>query len=431
METGLSILFKDITLHIIYVAAIIIFFFSLSGKIKYGFVFLIFLLPLQNIFTKLQQLPFGKDIPNLLLLAMTLGWFFNKISKNQQIFGKSSLNIILILYCFYTYFTLWRGTFYFDLPAPLSIVDPRFQAWKNYMVFPLLFLVGFNNIKDRKELVRLFVFMCLAMVLMNRSTLVEIKNASSWFSRTKFHGTFEWLGANEVAAFYASYTAVLIGVFLFIKRRLWKILLGALILINLYCIIFLFSRGEYLAILGAFFLIGLFRQRILLAIVVLVLLFWQVILPQKVVERIKYTEEEGQLDQSAEKRIEYWQETMEYFKQSPIIGVGFNVKTYIGSQKDTHNLYIRTLAEQGIIGLFFLLTIWFIAFKRAIKLFKRTNDRFFKGLGLGFAACVVAVMVGNLFGDRWTYLPLGAYFWIFLAMVERGNLITDKELKHF
>jgi len=429
MSTGVGALFKNLALYTVYLTAIIVFFLSFSGKIKYGFSFLIFLIPLQNVFLKLQELPFGKDIPNLLLLAMILGWFFDKISKGKQIFGKSSFNVLLIFYCFYTYFTLWHGTIYFDLPAPLSITEPRFQTWKNYMVLPLLFFVGFNNVKDRKELARFFVFICLAMVLMNRSTLVEIRDASSWVSRSKFKGSFAWLGANEVAAFYATYTFVLLGIFLYVKKNLWKVLLAVLIVMNLYCVLFLFSRGAYLATLAAFSLIGFFRNKIILVFVAFLLIFWQVILPQKVVERINFTEVEGEMDQSAEKRIEYWQETMQYFKQSPIIGVGFNVKTYIGSQRDTHNLYIRTLAEEGIIGLLFLLTIMFLALKRGLRLFKKAQDRFLKGLGLGFAACVLAVIVGNCFGDRWTYLPVGAYFWIFLAMVERGNVITDAELR--
>lgn len=429
MGTGLGILLKDTTLYIAYAAAIIAFFFSLSGKIKYGLIFLIFLLPLQNIFEKLQQLPFGKDIPNLILLAMILGWLINSSSKNKPIFEKNPFNTLLILYCLYTYFTLWYGSLYFNFPLPLSITEPRFQTWKNYIMLPLLFFIGFNNTKNKKELVTFFIFMCLVMVLMNRNTLADIKNASSWLSRAKFHGTFEWLGANEVAAFYASYTAVLIGIFFFIKKSLWKILLGLLIVVNLYCLVFLFSRGEYLAILVALFLIGLFRYRIILILIVLTIVSWQTILPQRVVERIQFTEVEGQLDKSASKRIKYWDETMGYFAQSPIVGVGFNVKAYLGSGKDTHNLYIRTLAEQGIIGLLFLLGIWLTALKRGMQLFKRTNDKFFKGLGLGFTACVMAVMVGNFFGDRWTYLPLGAYFWVFLAMVERANLITDEELK--
>ncbi len=424
---GIRILLNNIALYAIYSAVIYIFFLSIFGKIKYGLIFLIFLLPLQNVFAKLQELPFGKDIPNLILLAMTLGWLIIKNSQHKPIFEKTSFNFLLVSYALYAYFTLWNGTFNFHLPAPLDISEPRLQTWKNYMVLPLLFFIVFNNTKEKKELVRLFVFMCLTIILMNRSTLFEIGNATSWVSRSKFHGTFQWLGANEVAAFYATYTFVLFGVFLYLKKWGWKLLLAILIAINLYCDLFLFSRGAYLATLAGFSLIGIYRNRIILVIVAIILLFWQVILPQEVIERINFTEQEGQLDQSAEKRIEYWQETMEYFKQSPLVGVGFNIKTYVGSQRDTHNLYIRTLAEEGIIGLGFLLTIMFLALKRGLQLFKKAQDRFLKGLGLGFAACTLAAIAGNCFGDRWTYLPLGTYFWIFLAMVERGNAIVLEE----
>ena len=58
-----------------------------------------------------------------------------------------------------------------------------------------------------------------------------------------------------------------------------------------------------------------------------------------------------------------------------------------------------------------------------------TKDNFFKGLGLGFSACVLAVMVSNFFGDRWSFLQLGSYFWVFLALVVRGNLIVNSQLQ--
>ena len=70
-----------------------------------------------------------------------------------------------------------------------------------------------------------------------------------------------------------------------------------------------------------------------------------------------------------------------------------------------------------------------LAFKKSLLLFKKAQDRFLKGLGLGFCICVFATIIGNLFGDRWTPLPLAAYFWVFLGMVERGNVIVAEERK--
>lgn len=421
------VLIKNIGLVSIYLAGAIILLLSLTGKVKYGLWFLAPLIPLQNIFAKLQQFPLGKDFNDILLIGMLIGWILSKGFRREPLFHRSPYNKILFFYLIFTYFTLWRGSFFLGFPSPVDILDPRLQNWKNYIILPLLFLLTVNNIKDKKEMKILLILMCLTMFLMNFYMIRQISWMGSWISRTKIHGTFVWLGANEVAAFYATYTFVLSGLFLLVKQKWLKIMLVILILQNLYCELFLFSRGAYLATLAGFFVIGILRNKILVLPVILILIFWQSILPQRAIERIQYTEQEGELDQSTQSRLTLWQESIEYFKQSPIVGIGFNVFSHLGLKRDTHNLYLRTLAEQGIIGLGFLLAIMLLALKRGFSLFKKAEDRFLKGLGLGFCACVVAVMVGNFFGDRWTYLQLGAYFWVFLGMVERGNIIAANE----
>ncbi|MFH0764088.1 MAG: O-antigen ligase family protein [Candidatus Omnitrophota bacterium] len=419
-------LIKDFALWAIYFAGFIILIISISGKVRYGLLFLMFIIPMQNVFLKLRPFPMGNQLNDIILIGMLIGWIVCKSSTGAPLFERTSYNKILFLYAIFTYFTLWHGSTYLGLPLPLDPADPRVQNWKNYMILPLLFFVTLNNIRDKKGLKSLFIFICLVMFLMDRYTVKQVSDITAWWNRTKISGTFVWLGANEVAAFYATYTFVILGVFLYAKNKILKALLGVLVGLNLYCDMFLFSRGAYLATLAGLFLIGIMRNKILLIAVILILIFWQSVLPQQVVERIAYTEqEEGQLDSSAAKRLNYWQESIEHFKQSPIVGIGYSVTTSIGSQHDTHNLYLRTLAEQGLIGLGFLLVIMLLALKRGLLLFRKASDMFFKGLGLGFAACVIAVIVGNFFGDRWTYIPLGAYFWVFLGMVERGNLLAE------
>lgn len=408
----------------LYIAGIVIFFISITGRVKYGLWFLVPLIPLQNVMEKLQAFPLGKDFNDILLIGMIIGWAFYKNSQRHPLLAKSTLNKILFFYLIYTYFTLWEGSSFLGLPAPLNPGDSRVQNWKNYMILPLLFMLTLNNLKDKKEIKKLLIFMCLSMFLMNFYMLRQISWMGDWFSRTKIHGTFVWLGANEVAAFYATYTLILFGIFILAKEKIIKILLGILILQNLYSDLFLFSRGAYLATLAGFFLIGILRKKILLIPIILILIFWQTILPQKVIERIQFTEHEGELDQSAKSRLDLWEQSIGFFKESPLVGIGFNVFQHIGMQKDVHNVYLKVLAEQGIVGLAFLLIIMVLAFFKGLRLYINTHDRFLKGLGIGFAACVIAVMVGNLFGDRWTHLPLAAYFWVFLGMVERGNLIA-------
>ncbi len=412
----------------IYAGAVAAFIASLTGRVKYGMYFLILFIPLQNVIMKLFTFPFGKDINDLLVLAMFIGWLVSKLSSGQRLFTPSSFNIILFLYLIFTYFSFWQGTLFLGLPLNCDLTVIRLQNWKNYMMLPILFLITLNNITEKKTLKRAIIFVCLSMFLMDRSVLSEVRYAGSWTSRAKFHGTFEWLGANEVAAFYATYTLVLIGLFLHERALKWRLSLGTIISLNLYCLVFLFSRGAYFAILAGLFLIGLAKNRILLVVILVLALSWQFILPARVIERLTFTEHEGELDESASKRLDYWQESIEYFLQSPLIGVGYNVKSYVGSKRDTHNLYLRTLMEQGVTGVIFLIMIMILAIQKGLKLFRRSKDRILKGLGLGFAACGLAVMVGNFFGDRWTYLQLGAYYWIFLGLVERSNFITAQEI---
>ncbi|MCK4463108.1 MAG: O-antigen ligase family protein [Candidatus Omnitrophica bacterium] len=424
-------LVKHVAFYGIYIATWVILLLSITGRVRYGLYFLIPLLPLQNIMMKLRYFPLGKDLNDILLIGMIIGWLMYSHSKGKPIAEKSLFNKLLFFYLIFTYFALWRGSSFLGLSAPVSVFDPRVQNWKNYIILPLLFILTLNNIKDKKEMKMLFVIMCLSMFLMNFYTIRQVGWLTAWWNRFKITGTFYWLGPNEIAAFYATYTFVLIGLLLLIKDKRWKIILGILIFQNIYCDLFLFSRGAYLATVVGLFLIGILRSRKLLPIVVVMLIFWNVLLPSDVIQRIEVSTEEktGEMDGSASKRLEYWQESIEYFKSSPVVGIGFNTVGWLGSKRDTHNLYLRTLAEEGIIGLSFLLLIMGLAFKRSLLLFRKADDKFLKGLGLGFCACVAAVMVGNLFGDRWTYLPLGAYFWVFLGMVERGNLITSSENK--
>ena len=192
----------------------------------------------------------------------------------------------------------------------------------------------------------------------------------------------------------------------------------------------MFSRGEYLALITALLFIACFRSRKLFIPIILAFIFWHTIVPSSVVDRIKFTEHEGELDVSASTRLVLWEQSLQYFEQNPIMGVGFNVFAHVGMRSDTHNVFLRTLAEQGIIGIIFLLTIMILAIRRGWILYKKADDPFLKGLGLGFTACAIAVMVGNFFGDRWSHLPLAAYFWVLLGMVERGNaLVQEPEVK--
>ena len=97
------------------------------------------------------------------------------------------------------------------------------------------------------------------------------------------------------------------------------------------------------------------KDRKLLVIFGVFLLTWQLIVPAAVRERVTMTEDaSGQLESSAQERVDLWEESMHSIAHSPIVGNGY--ATYIFAQhahnlEDTHNWYVLVMEETGIIGL--------------------------------------------------------------------------------
>jgi len=156
------------------------------------------------------------------------------------------------------------------------------------------------------------------------------------------------------------------------------------------------------------------------------------LLPKAVLERIEMTKnpETGEIDLSAQQRLILWQRALEKFIRSPVFGNGFDYVAITGLQRgwyDAHNKYIETLVEGGIIELFLLLALLLFFLKNSYNLYLHAKDNFLKGLGLAGVGSIISCAVTNLFGDRWTYLELGFFLWVLMALVSNGNEIIKKE----
>jgi O-antigen ligase len=172
------------------------------------------------------------------------------------------------------------------------------------------------------------------------------------------------------------------------------------------------------------------KKRSLLILALVIFISWQTLLPPTVVERIEMTKtESGELEGSAAARFDLWSHAIDVFEKNPVFGVGFGGYKFTVPETfkftDTHNLYLKTLSEQGIIGITLLLFIFLLALKSGQGLFRKGLTPFHRGLGFGFLGCVVAFIITNMFGDRWSYFVLGDYFWITWGLVDRAILMSD------
>lgn len=433
--------FAPLTLYTASLAGILC---ALIGKVRWALAVVIFLLPLRNVVEKIQDFPAGSQIIDLLFISMFVGWMVSSASSSEPFIKKSSINAPVICMCIYLLISLIIGTHSLTGQIGIDRSEPRVQDWKNFTLLPILFFLTANNLPDKKWVWRIFWVMMSALVLVNYYTVSQVMEYTSLLSRAKISGTFQFLGPNEVAAFLNQIVIVLTGIYFFLKRSWIKLFLLAMIIADVYCILFLYSRGAYIGLSVGFLILFLFKNQKMLIPLILLLVFWQVILPDKAIERIKgTTSESGQLDESSELRLVMWGKAMELFKQSPLVGIGYGVfrsMDFGTGLHDTHNIYVKILAEQGIIGIILFFVVIFAFINQGYFLFQKGDDDMARGLGLGFSVSMITLMINNIFGDRWAYFELSAYTWAFAGLVARLSQLSiaapalaaqtqDKELK--
>lgn len=420
---------KIIAPMLFYAFGIFLAIFAIFGKPQWTLLLYVFLIPLRNIIDKVQTFPMGNQLLDILIAGMLLSWFLSAGSSTKKFMESSPLNVSGFILIFYTLLSVFIGSYYIDQNGIFTYDNSRITDAKNFCLLPITFLLTLNHIQEKKWVWLVFWAMCAAMLLMGYYTIGQVSMYSSLLSRAKITGSFQFLGPNEVAAFYNQITIILLGVYFFMKKGWPKLILLGLILINLYCILFLFSRGAYLGLAVGLFIMFCFKNRKFLIPFFLILAFWQVVLPEKAIQRIQSTHSEtGNLDESSERRINIWKQSLNLFYSSPIFGIGYGVFRYLNFDLgDTHNIYVKLLAEQGIVGLLIFFIVVFCFMKEGFGLYQKGEDGFSKGLGLGLFVCMFVLLINNMFGDRWSYFELSGYLWVFAGLAARLKAIDSKE----
>ena len=137
----------------------------------------------------------------------------------------------------------------------------------------------------------------------------------------------------------------------------------------------------------------------------------------------------GNLDASAQTRVNLWADAEALIAASPVFGTGFQTYAYMGRMedlRDTHNYYLKILVETGAIGLLMFLYLLWRMFTLGYQLYRQSEDPFLAAVGLGFSALMVGMFFANLFGDRWSYFQVDGWMWMLLGAVVRGLILTEQ-----
>lgn len=205
---------------------------------------------------------------------------------------------------------------------------------------------------------------------------------------------------------------------------------------NFYPIIFSYSRAAYTSTLAGFLILGLLKDRKFLGLLVVLILFYSLILPNSVVERINMTffdettvsgekdpssvMEVGGVELDTVGRKELWDKAKLYFKQEPLLGIGFDTFRHREGMI-THSMFLKILAEQGLVGMAIFVVFTTMILYQSYKLFRHSTSKLGQGIGLGFLLCEGVHLAGSTTGDQSLYYNLMAIYWLFLGIVASLN----------
>jgi O-antigen ligase len=413
---------------LLYPAAWLAFALSMSRP-QIGVYYLTFVLPLQTLRYQLQGLPLGAQIVDIVLLGILIGVWKN---RREPEFPRFSIGTVLLLVTAYSYLSLWYGSFFLGWGWPISFDDPRFSEWRNWAELTVICVLTFAAIKTRKQIETVLAVMCITAFLLSWDFFqtMSSQDVSHYSWNLRYSGVLGYANANGFGAFESMFLLLLLGLFRGGLARKLKLLILPTIIACGYGLLFAFSRGAYLGFACGVIALGALRKKFL-GVVALALLAGSFLLPSAVSDRIlgTYTQDtestERTLDSSAIDRVQIWQNAFEIIATHPMLGTGFNTYEFMHPLgfRDTHNLYLKIMLEQGVVGFAIFLAMLWTMFRQGYLLSQNGTDPFLAALGAGFAVSIVGAVVINFFGDRWSYIQVDSYLWILLALVLRARLI--------
>jgi putative inorganic carbon (hco3(-)) transporter len=394
---------------------------SLFRNARVGLLLILILSANLNVWRMVHPFPLGKDTMDLLFICAAIG-----VSVNNGGYDKPARLFYVILLVFVYYLSAWNASMRFGLGLPITFSNPLVLELKNYVQMVLLYVLAYNCFKEEEQQKTLVLIIAIVIAFV---CVREIRNFSlgAAFSYDKRSAGPFWsigLGPNHFGAWLAYIGSFLLGIALMDDNRRRKLILFGATALTVYPLFSTYSRGSWAAVMVALFVFGVLRKRIILGLLMVLIGTWQTLLPATVVERVTMTEtESGEIESSAALRLQLWEKARELFDDNPVFGIGyqgFSRSVNVDGLTNVHNYYMQTAAEQGYIGLFVLGLGFLLAAHSAFRLFRSGRSPFHRGIGLGFLGAVLAMMVSNMFGDRWSYFSLGAIYWIVWGVTDRA-----------
>jgi len=404
----------------------------LKKTIKAGVCLAVFSLPLYLIRFKISWIPF--NLSEIIIYLVFLLWLADKLNG----FWKSSFRIQKsdfqnhspALSMALPVFLIFAGTTLSTLFS--SNIEVGAGIWKGWFLTPLfLFFILLDNLNNRgffKWLVFSAVFSGAAVSL--------ISLFGWWGDNLTYDGRLRgfYSSANYLAMYLSPILILSLSLFLFIKKRIYKLLLVAVVGLTATVIYLTYSYGAFLGLLAAsvFLVFGgvkdkrNFNWALFLFLFVVLFFVFQI-------QTDKFQEFLDLSYPSLKSRLAIWQSAGQILKDHPLIGIGPGMfqKYYLDYQSrfepypewsapQPHNIFLAFWLQTGLIGLIGF--IWLMAdfFKKSCRRLS-SNKKEIRFLGLILGSAMLCILVHGLIDATYWKNDLAAVFWLVTAINYRAD----------
>jgi putative inorganic carbon (HCO3(-)) transporter len=399
-----------------------------TSKTNWALLLLIFIMPLRNI--QLQYIPNlggGLNIINLLFLLA----FAHASMNGKPLKIKPSINGFLVFYIFSSILALFMGYQFLGDDS-----NGLWKTMKDQLIPIFLVFIIQKSAVDDTQWRRILMATLVSLPYCFKVVWAQYRSVSSWHysDDLRIAGTFMDLGANEMGAF--SVTLALMCFALMIScwnLKKWRYAFMVGFVLAALCLLYSYSRGGYISlILGITVIFLRFKNRKeMLLPLILAVVIGLANLPKSVEERFSSIDaEEGERDESADSRFVFWAIVLEKWTTRPAFGFGYHTvqnKRINPHEMDTHNYFVKAIVERGVVGFVILLILLRMCWNLTKRnLYWEANDPMHNGLILGLSGAIFALILGSMFGDRFSHYPISTCFWTFVALT---SVIESRRLE--
>lgn len=365
-------------------------------------------------------------LEDFLLVIIGLSWLArNAIDKELGLFLKTPLNKAIFFYVLVCVLSTGLGI----MAGRVEFKTGSMFVLK-YIEYFVVFFMVVNHVRNTDQVKRFII--CLFITCFIASIIGAFQIPGGERVSAPFEG--EIGEPNTFGGYLLFMGMVAAGLFAKTKSLKSKQILAVILLFIIPPFLFTQSRSSYLAAVPALLLLGFMTDRRIIIVGALAASFMvsPLFLPEAVKNRIMFTftqpEEQGQiqigalrLDTSTSARLQSWKKALSDWPKHPLLGYGVSGYRFVDAQ------FPRILAETGILGLVAFLYLLYSIAKLTLQNLKEIDTPYYQGLGIGFLAGFVGLIVHAIGANTFIIVRIMEPFWFIVGVITVSPMLERRQ----